>query len=85
MKCKPYSSPIWPYMDVIRAMRRGRKTWKEIAAHLEQEHGLKTSHKTIQNFFKRVADRTRKGVTLPMGFESEKPNRLTARLWRTRA
>ena len=48
-------------------MRRGRKMWKEIAEVLEKEHGLKTSHKTIQNFFKR-AQRIRK-EGLPLGWE----------------
>ena len=61
----PFQSPLWRHWELIRSMRRGRKMWKEIAEVLEKEHGLKTSHKTIQNFFKR-AQRIRK-EGLPLG------------------
>src|ERR671922_2723130 len=63
----PFQSPLWQHWELIRSMRRGRKMWKEIAEVLEKEHGLKTSHKTIQNFFKR-AQRIRK-EGLPLGWE----------------
>jgi len=79
MKYKPYSSPLEAHIDLIRSMRRGRKTWPEISAHLEREHGLKTSHKTIQNFFKHSINRKQ----LPLGFEPlGNPNRLLDRLRR---
>jgi hypothetical protein len=51
-------------VDLIRAMRRGHRTWLEIARCLEQEHGLKASHKTIHGFFKRVVSRDK----LPLGW-----------------
>jgi hypothetical protein len=70
MKGQPYSSPLWKHVDLIRAMRRGHHTWPEIARCLEQEHGLKTSHKTVHGFFKRVVSRDK----LPLGWaEPEQP------------
>jgi len=39
---KPYESALWQHLDTIRLLRRQRKTWAAIAAHLEQAHGLKT-------------------------------------------
>ena len=72
MKGQPYSSPLWKHVDLIRAMRRGHRTWPEIARCLEQEHGLKTSHKTVHGFFKRVVSRDK----LPLGWaEPEQPLR----------
>jgi hypothetical protein len=84
MKHKPYSSPLEPHIDLVRSMRRGRKTWPEIARRLELEHGLKTSHKTVQNWFKRWSDRVSKGKPLPMGFEpvTEKKNKLLEKITR---
>ena len=53
-------------------MRRGHRTWLEIVRCLEQEHGLKTSHKTVHGFFKRVVSRDK----LPLGWaEPEQPLR----------
>jgi len=61
-------------VDLIRAVRRGHRTWLEIARCLEQEHGLKTSHKTVHGFFKRVVSRDK----LPLGWaEPEQPSRAT--------
>jgi hypothetical protein len=72
MKGQPYTSPLWKHVDLIRAMRRGHRTWPEIARCLEQEHGLKTSHKTVHGFFKRVVSRDK----LPLGWaEREQPLR----------
>src|ERR671922_2825355 len=68
----PFQSPLWQHWELIRSMRRGRKMWKEIAEVLEKEHGLKTSHKTVQNFFKR-AQRIRKEGGLPLGWEDAEP------------
>jgi hypothetical protein len=72
MKGQPYSSPLWKHVDLIRTMRRGHRTWPEIARCLEREHGLKTSHKTVHGFFKRVVSRNK----LPLGWaEPEQPLR----------
>ena len=74
MKGQPYTSPLWKHVDLIRAMRRGHRTWLEIARCLEQEHGLKTSHKTVHGFFQRVVSRDK----LPLGWaEPEQPSRAT--------
>ena len=74
MKSQPYSSPLWKYVELIRAMRRGHRTWPEIARCLEQEHGLKTSHKTVHGFFKRVVSRNE----LPLGWaKPEHPSHVT--------
>src|SRR5271165_1388646 len=74
MKGQPYSSPLWKHVDLSRAMRRGHRTWPQIARCLEQEHGLKTSHKTVHGFFKRVVSRDK----LPLGWaEPEQPTGAT--------
>jgi hypothetical protein len=68
---KPYESPLWRHLDTIRALRRQRKTWAAIAAHLEETHGLKTSLRTVRNFFKRA-----RAGRAPLGFdESQTPAR----------
>ena len=60
---KPYESALWQHLDTIRLLRRQRKTWATIAAHLEQAHGLKTSFQAVQKFFKRAS-----GARIPLGF-----------------
>ena len=73
MKNKPFSSPLWGHVDLIRVMRREHKTWQEIADVLGREHNLKTSYKTIQAFFKRVTARGK----LPLGWiETNKGRRI---------
>jgi hypothetical protein len=68
---KPYESPLWQHLETIRALRRQRKTWAAIAVHLEETHGLKTSLRTVRNFFKRA-----RAGRVPLGFdESETPAR----------
>jgi hypothetical protein len=60
---KPYESALWRHLDTIRLLRRQRKTWAAIAAHLEQAHGLKTSIRAVHKFFKRAS-----GARIPLGF-----------------
>jgi hypothetical protein len=60
---KPYESALWQHLDTIRLLRRQRKTWAAIAAHLEQVHGLKTSIRAVHKFFKRAS-----GARIPLGF-----------------
>lgn len=68
---KAYQSPLRPHFELIRELRRKRKTWKEISEILAGEpHRLKTSHKTIQNFFRRALYPKR----IPMGFEDFAPD-----------
>jgi hypothetical protein len=61
---KPYESALWQHLDSIRQLRRQRKTWAAIAAHLEQAHGLKTSTRAVHKFFKRAS-----GAKIPLGFK----------------
>jgi hypothetical protein len=61
---KPYESPLWRHLETIRSLRRQRKTWAAIAAHLEERHGLKTSLRTVRNFFKRA-----RAGRVPLGFD----------------
>jgi hypothetical protein len=75
MKSKPFSSPLWEQLDLIRSKRRGRETWKEIATHLNTAEGLNTRglnihYKTLQNFFKRVSEREK----MPLGWEDPPPS-----------
>src|SRR6516165_6180232 len=60
---KPYESALWQHLETIRLLRRQRKTWAAIAAHLEQAHGLKTSIRAVHKFFKRAS-----GARIPLGF-----------------
>jgi len=60
---RPYSSPLWPHLETIRALRRKHETWRAIASHLNESHGLKIGRATVLKFFKRAA----KG-RLPIGF-----------------
>ena len=61
---KPYESALWQHLETIRLLRRQRKTWAAIAAHLEQAHGLKTSIRAVHKFFKRAS-----GARIPLGFK----------------
>jgi len=60
---RPYESVLWQHLDTIRLLRRQRKTWAAIAAHLERAHGLKTSLRAVHKFFKRAS-----AARIPLGF-----------------
>jgi hypothetical protein len=62
MKSKPFSSPLWPHLAMIRAMRSRRRTWKEIAHRLQQQ-GVNLDCKTIANFHRRIKARSRRKLT----------------------
>jgi hypothetical protein len=61
---KPYESALWRHLDTIRLLRRKRKTWAAISAHLEKAHGLKTSCRAVHKFFKRAS-----AGRIPLGFK----------------
>ena len=63
---KPFQSVLWNHLEEIRQMRRARKMWAEIAAHLKEAHGLEVSYRTIRNFFIRTRSPNRR---IPAGFE----------------
>ena len=56
---KPFSSPLWDYLEEISALRRGGKTWAQVATHLEVVHGLKTTPATVCKFLKRSSQAQR--------------------------
>jgi hypothetical protein len=72
MKHMPFSSPLLPHIELIRSMRRGHKTWKQISVFLDQRKGVKSDYRTIQNFFKRWHDRQNE---MPLGWEKMVPER----------
>ena len=61
---KPFQSQLIPHFQLIRDMRRHRKTWREIADSL-RPLGVDTSGSAIFQFFKRHIKRS-----APLGFES---------------
>jgi len=62
---KPFQSQLWPHLETIREMRRTRKTWVEVAKHL-QTQGVTVSYRTVRNFFLRTRSPKRR---IPAGFE----------------
>ena len=64
---RPWRSLLLPHLDEIRAMRRARRTWREIAAHLRATHGIKIAPSNVYRFFKRAVQRRK----LPLGFEEQ--------------
>jgi hypothetical protein len=63
---KPFQSQLWPHLERIRALRRERKMWPEIAEILDRDHGVHLSYRTIRNFFIRARNPNRR---IPAGFE----------------
>lgn len=62
---KPFQSQLNPHFQMIRDLRRHRKTWREIADQL-RPLGVDTSGSAIFQFFKRHIKRP-----APLGFESD--------------
>jgi hypothetical protein len=68
---KPYKSALWDHFDAIQKLRRRREPWQAIADHLNRDHQLAVSYKTVQRFFKRAIDpKTNKRKALPLGFSA---------------
>lgn len=68
----PGHSPLWDHWPLIKAMRKARSTWAEIAAAIEEASGktLKAAPSTICNFCRRIEDRKRRGKRpFPIGYE----------------
>jgi len=61
----PFSSKLIPHFDTIRALRRKRKTWREVQAELEKQD-CKAAISSIYEFFKRHSRRP-----APLGWEEE--------------
>jgi hypothetical protein len=64
---RPFRSVLLPHLDEIRRMRRARHTWREIAEHLTETHGIRIAPPSVYLFFKRAVRRK----TLPLGFEDQ--------------
>ena len=63
MPGKPFQSKLHPFWDTIRALRRSRKTWSEIAEVLTGQ-GCATSKQDVHAFYKRKVN-----GRVPLGFE----------------
>jgi hypothetical protein len=71
---KPFQSKLEPVTEVIRDLRRLRKSYREIAQILRDEHGLAVDRTTIWNFVK-VRSHPRRVITM-----SDEPFVLAKRL-----
>lgn len=72
MPGKPFQSKLQPFWETIKALRRSRKTWSEIAETLTGQ-GCATSKQDVHAFYKRKA----KG-RVPLGFEEPPPAPIVA-------
>jgi hypothetical protein len=61
---KPFQSALEKHFDTIRSLRRGRKTWAEVAKTLN-EQGVKCTAQGVWSFFNSAVKRKRP----PLGFE----------------
>jgi hypothetical protein len=68
-----WKSALWPHLELIRSMRRGRKSFQAIADHLAAQHDILVTYRTVRNFLSRVSERAKKGRALPLGFEAHMP------------
>jgi hypothetical protein len=66
MTMKPFQSKLNPHFELIRSLRRKRKTWCEIATELEAL-GMKAAPSSIYEYFKRHSRRP-----APLGWEDPK-------------
>ena len=60
---KPFQSKLEPFVQVIRDLRRQRKSYREIAQALREEHGLTMDRTTIWSFVK-VRSHPRRVITM---------------------
>ena len=62
---QPYRSRLLSHLEEIRQLRRSRRTWRDIAEHLTNKHGIQITAAGVHIFFKRATRRKR----APLGFE----------------
>ena len=60
---KPFQSKLEPFADLIRDLRRRRKSYRLIAQILRDEHGVVTDHTSIWSYVK-VRSRSRAVYTM---------------------
>ena len=72
---KPFCSKLNPHYDLIKSLRRHRKTWQEIVDALAAI-GMKTCQSAVLEYYKRHSKRPH-----PLGWENEniKKKALTAK------
>jgi hypothetical protein len=63
---KPFQSKLEPFGDLIRDLRRKRKSYREIQDILREEHGITASRSTIFSFVK-VRSKRRKLYSMAEG------------------
>jgi hypothetical protein len=66
----PWQSKLWDHLEEIRSLRRARATWKDIAAHLGEKHGVQITAAAVRNFFVRSRN---PNLRLPDGLEHLRP------------
>jgi hypothetical protein len=60
---KPFQSKLEPFADLIRDLRRRRKSYRLIAQMLRDEHGVVTDHTSVWSYVK-VRSRARPVYTM---------------------
>ena len=60
---KPFQSKLEPVREIIRGLRRKRKSYREIAQILRDEHGVAVDRTTIWSFVK-VRSHPRRVITM---------------------
>ena len=63
----PFRSKLNPYFQLIRAMRKSRKTWQEISDEIASK-GTKTCPSGVYDYYKRHCRRP-----VPLGWDEEYP------------
>ena len=68
----PYQSKLEPFADLIRDLRRRRKSYRRIAQILRDEHGVVTDHTSIWSYVK-VRSRSRPVYTMTGNEVQQRP------------
>ena len=69
---RPFCSKLIPHFELIKSLRRHRKTWQQIVDELAML-GMKTCQSAVLEFYKRHSKRP-----CPLGWEDEKQQPSTA-------
>jgi hypothetical protein len=71
-KSKAYRSYLHKHVEIIRQLRKEKKTWQEIVDYLAAQHGITVTLQGVQSFFKRAsAQRSPLGFPHPKQYELE--------------
>jgi hypothetical protein len=69
---KPFQSKLDPFADLIRDLRRRRKSYRLIAQMLRDEHGIVADHTSIWSYVK-VRSRSRPVYTMTENTGGQRP------------